>query len=238
MAHLHFELRNPDGDAVDAWDSLKTAKTGSSDRRHSAIGPYADHSSGASGALVSRFVTEGLHLPCDDPGVRYCPEKAASPEFVSIVATHLAGKQAPAVEGGYKKLSVFSAAPDEAERLNRAVYAYLDVLDGFVGELRSRLRSGDLLALLFVPPPLVCGAAAGQAGTATLILYGEKGASETSEPGALEVPDIAATLLYLLGLRLSEERDGQVGWALLHPDLREHLPVGTLASYGRIRVAP
>ncbi len=114
VVHLHFELRNPDGDAVDAWDSLKTAKTGSSYRRHSAIGPYADLSSGASGALVSRFVTEGLHLPCDDPGVRYCPEKAASPEFVSIVATHLAGKQAPAVEGGYKKVSVFSAAPDEA----------------------------------------------------------------------------------------------------------------------------
>ena len=117
--HLHFELRTPEGVAIDPWPSLQAAKNGGHPTADPP-GPYLDSGDAGSAWLVSYFVTQGLHLACDDLGLSLCPNNSASPEFVAQIATHLAEEEAPEIEGRYKRApTVFDSESGDPDTLSQ-----------------------------------------------------------------------------------------------------------------------
>ncbi|MGI9608901.1 MAG: M23 family metallopeptidase [Acidimicrobiia bacterium] len=103
VVHLHFELRDPSGTAVDPWESMKTARKNADFRRGASSGPYLD-GGGPGAQLAYLLVTQGVHLPCDSLGLYFCPLSAAPPEFAAEMTGHLVGSEAPAVEGAYRSI--------------------------------------------------------------------------------------------------------------------------------------
>jgi hypothetical protein len=95
--HLHFELRNPEGVAVDPRPSLEAALGAAFLLDPQPTWPYADDDAHPAQGMAGTLLTEGLLLSCDESMVNFCPELVAAPEFAGALAAHVAGKAPPPV---------------------------------------------------------------------------------------------------------------------------------------------
>jgi hypothetical protein len=102
--HLHFELRTPGGEAVDAVPSVRAAQRRADLGDPQPVWPFADDDGLELEWLAARLLTEGLFLPCDPTMTTFCPERLASPDFASGIVTHLSGSSPPPVTGRYLSL--------------------------------------------------------------------------------------------------------------------------------------
>jgi hypothetical protein len=98
VSHLHFELRMPDGQAVDPRPSLLAAQAGTQFGQPQPSWPYADDDGWASEPAAGLLLTQGLLLSCDGTAVNFCPGRLADPELTGAVADHFAGKTTPRIE--------------------------------------------------------------------------------------------------------------------------------------------
>ncbi len=104
VVHLHFELRMSSGVAVDARPSLVAAKGKAELLDPQPSWPYADDDGFDSEWLAANLASQGLFLPCDETMTTFCPDRVASPGFAGAIATHLAGKAPPPLDGQYRSL--------------------------------------------------------------------------------------------------------------------------------------
>lgn len=109
--HLHFELRNPGGLAVDPRPSLLVAQQAATLADPQPTWPYIDDDGHPGEALAALLLTQGLLLDCDGSRVNICPDQLAAPEFAAVVAGHLAGKATPPLEAQYQPVVERSACP-------------------------------------------------------------------------------------------------------------------------------
>ncbi len=117
------------------------------------------------------------------------------------------------------------------DQVQDAMRAYLDVLDARVERVLATLKAGDAFILTFMPPPIADGPAAGQSGAGTAFFMGEKIRPENARGEVIATADLAKTLVYLAGCRVSSSLEGQVAWPLLSEDLAEHFPPEPVADY-------
>jgi hypothetical protein len=120
-------------------------------------------------------------------------------------------------------------AAREPTQLERAILGYFEYLDAQLRHLRGDLRAGEVLLLLFAPPPET--PLAPQSRTAVAMFFGEKVRPGASGQAVLTMPDLTVTLVYLLGIPISREIGGQVAWDVLAPDLASRLPPRHVESY-------
>ena len=102
--HLHFELRNRAGIAVDAGPSVRAAQQIADTPAPETTWPYADDDGIEGEWLAATLVSQGLFLPCDETMIMFCPGKVASPEFVGEIAAHFAAHAPPPIEGRYQSV--------------------------------------------------------------------------------------------------------------------------------------
>jgi hypothetical protein len=96
--HLHFELRNPDGLAVDPRPSLEAALSAAQLPDPPPSWPYSDDDGHPAETMAAMLLSEGLLLACDDAMVSFCPDEVADPDLAGVVASHVAGKVPPPVD--------------------------------------------------------------------------------------------------------------------------------------------
>lgn len=96
--HLHFELRDPEGLAVDPRASLEAARSGATLPDPEPTWPYLDDDGHPGEAVAAWLLSEGLLLGCDETFLRFCPDQVATPELAAAIAAHVAGKAPPPVE--------------------------------------------------------------------------------------------------------------------------------------------
>jgi hypothetical protein len=150
VPHLHFELRNPEGLAVDPRPSLLAAQSAAVLADPQPSWPYADDDGTPAEDLAALLLTQGLLLDCDGTRVDFCPERVAEPELAAVVARHLAGKAPPEIEGQYRPMGDASACPPqdpcllyglpETEIARLAVWIRIDSL---VATLRPRAAQAE-----------------------------------------------------------------------------------------------
>lgn len=104
IVHLHFELRNSSGVAIDARPSLVAAKGKAELLEPQPSWPYTDDDGLESEWLAADLLSQGLFLPCDETMTNFCPDQVASPEFAGAIVTHFAGKAPPPLDGQYQSL--------------------------------------------------------------------------------------------------------------------------------------
>ena len=148
IPHLHFELHNPEGLAVDPRPSLLAAQSAAVLADPQPSWPFADDDGKPVEAIAALMLTQGLLLDCDDTSVHFCPDRIAEPELAAVLAGHLAGKAPPEVEGQYRPMSDTSACPPqdacllfglpETEIARLAVWIRIDAL---VATLRPRSQT-------------------------------------------------------------------------------------------------
>ncbi|MGH8944389.1 MAG: M23 family metallopeptidase [Acidimicrobiia bacterium] len=157
VPHLHFELRNPEGLAVDPRPSLLAAQGAAVQADPQPSWPYADDDGSPAEAMIALLLTQGLLLDCDETGVDFCPDRIAEPELATVLAGHLSGKVPPQLEGRYLPLTDTSACPPldpclflgltEADVARLAVWVRIDSL---VSTLRPRSET-EGVPEVFVP---------------------------------------------------------------------------------------
>ncbi len=103
--HLHFELRNRAGDAIDPRPSLQAAKNRAGLQDPQPHWPFADDDGLPSEWLAASLLTEGLFLPCDATMLTFCPEGLASPDLTVTIAEHLTGRTPPRLHGQYQAVT-------------------------------------------------------------------------------------------------------------------------------------
>ena len=147
VPHLHFELHNPEGLAVDPRPSLLAAQRAAVQADPQPSWPYADDDGSPAEAMTALLLTQGLLLDCDGTGVDFGPDRIAEPELATVVARHIAGKALPDIEGRYRAVDGASACPPlktpAAPSGCRADVARLAVwvrIDALVATLRPRPR--------------------------------------------------------------------------------------------------
>ena len=113
VPHLHFELHNPDGLAVDPRQSLLAAQNAAVLADPQPSWPFADDDGTSAEAIAALLLTQGVLLDCDGTRVDFCPDRIADPELAAVVARHLAGKSPPEVEGQYRPIGDASACPPQ-----------------------------------------------------------------------------------------------------------------------------
>lgn len=96
--HLHFELRNPEGLAVDPRASLEAARIAAILPDPEPTWPYLDDDGHPGEDVAAWLLSEGLLLGCDETFLRFCPDQVATPELAAVIAAHVAGKAPPPVE--------------------------------------------------------------------------------------------------------------------------------------------
>ena len=101
--HLHFELRNPDGFAVDAGPSLATAKRAA--EPESFQGPYRDDEGRPSEVGAALLASHGVLWACDELGVMTCPDRLTSPEGIKDLISRMTGMAPPDVMPRKQRLS-------------------------------------------------------------------------------------------------------------------------------------
>jgi hypothetical protein len=154
--HLHFELHNPEGLAVDPHPSLLAAHAASSLANLQPTWPYADDDGRAGEDEAALLLTQGLLLACDGSATNFCPDDLADPGFAGRVAGHFAGKVAPLVEGRSVLDPAAPACPPvedchllqgltEADLARLAIWIRIDAL---VSTLRPRVASEDVRDVL------------------------------------------------------------------------------------------
>ncbi len=195
--------------------------------RRAALAPWEDWRRGAEPSAVEAAVLRGaaalgvnFHHFLRDRFYLNALEESEPSEHPVLRAIFLSFPYAVARAG---------LAEDEGrDAEDKAVYAFLDYLDEELRELRATLPPGAALALVVAPP---AGLRPAPPGLGALLLFGEKVAQMEGERQALDPRDVTVTLLYLLGLKLSEEIPGQVAWSMLSPTVKEHFPPVSVPGY-------
>jgi hypothetical protein len=106
VVHLHFELRNPEGVAVDPQASLVAAEKAALLPDPEPNWPYADDDGLDTEWLAAEMLTLGLFLPCDETMTGFCPGSVGLPELGSEIVRQLTGKEPPALIGRYQEPAV------------------------------------------------------------------------------------------------------------------------------------
>jgi murein DD-endopeptidase MepM/ murein hydrolase activator NlpD len=96
--HLHFELRDPEGLAVDPRASLEAARIAAILPDPEPTWPYLDDDGHPGEDVAAWLLSEGLLLGCDETYLRFCPDQVATVELAAVIAAHVAGKAPPPVE--------------------------------------------------------------------------------------------------------------------------------------------
>lgn len=113
--HLHFELHQPSGVAVDPAPSLRAARVDADLPDPETVWPYVDDEGLVVQWPAADLVTSGLLLACDETGLMLCPDELADPDFVRAIAGHFAGTEAPVIEGHQQDVpDVFAPVQDES----------------------------------------------------------------------------------------------------------------------------
>jgi hypothetical protein len=124
---------------------------------------------------------------------------------------------------------VATLAAREPIRLEHAILGYFEYLDAQLRHLRGDLTAGETLLLVFSPPPET--PLAPQSRAAVAMFFGEKVLPGADAQSVLTMSDLTVTLLYLLGIPVSGEIEGQVAWDVLTPGLVNQMPPRHLESY-------
>jgi murein DD-endopeptidase MepM/ murein hydrolase activator NlpD len=95
--HLHFELHDPEGLAVDPRPSLEAALGAAQLPDPPPSWPYGDDDGHPAESMAATLLSEGLFLACDDAMVSFCPDDVAGPDLAGVVASHVSGKVPPQV---------------------------------------------------------------------------------------------------------------------------------------------
>lgn len=160
VPHLHFELRNPEGDAVDPRPSLLAAYAEAELAQPQPAWPYADDDGNPAEAAAALLLTKGVLLACDESAVNFCPDDVAGPDIAATVADHFARKSTPELEGRQMLDPAIPACPPaedcptlvgltEADVASLAVWIRIDAL---VSTLRPKLASEDTRDVMLPSP--------------------------------------------------------------------------------------
>ncbi len=158
IPHLHFELHNPEGVAVDPRPSLLAAQAAAVFADPQPVWPYADDDGTPGEAMAALLLTQGLILDCDGSRVNVCPDRVGDPEFVGIIARYLAGKPTPSLQGQYQPVDDTPGCPPrdtcavyglpETEIARLAVWIRIDAL---VSTLRPHTSAKEGTPEVFLP---------------------------------------------------------------------------------------
>ncbi|HEX6145230.1 MAG TPA: M23 family metallopeptidase [Acidimicrobiia bacterium] len=102
--HLHFELRDPEGLAVDPRASLEAARIAATLPDPEPTWPYLDDDGHPGEEVAAWLLSEGVPLGCDGTLLRFCPDQVATPELAAAIAAHVSGKAPPPVEARSQSL--------------------------------------------------------------------------------------------------------------------------------------
>lgn len=102
--HLHFELRTPEGYAVDAAPSLRAANANAELEAFHA--PYRDDEGMPSEASAALLASKGVLWACDEFGLMTCPDWLTSPEEIKDLVSRMTGVTPPDVVGRTQQLSL------------------------------------------------------------------------------------------------------------------------------------
>ncbi len=149
--HLHFELHDPQGLAVDPRPSLLAAQSAMTFAEPQPGWPYTDDDGRPGEPAAALLLTRGLLLGCDGSALNFCPDQPADPQFASLVADHYAGKTTPRLEGKYQPVTGTAMCPPvdtcllhgltEADIARLAIWVRIDAL---VATLRSNVGPEDV----------------------------------------------------------------------------------------------
>jgi hypothetical protein len=154
--HLHFELHDPAGLAVDPRPSLLAAQAAAALANPQPAWPYVDDDGKAGEDEAALLLTQGLLLGCDGSALSFCPDDLVDPGFAARVAGHFAGKPTPVVEGRSVLDPAIPACPPaedcpllqgltEADLARLAIWTRIDAL---VSTLRPRMASEEVRDVL------------------------------------------------------------------------------------------
>jgi hypothetical protein len=159
VSHLHFELHNPEGDAVDPRPSLLAAQATRKFAQPQPVWPYVDDDGRRSEEAAALLLSQGILLGCDGSAVRFCPDDLADSTLTSALADHYAGKVTPRLEARYALRAPEDACPPvdsclpqgltEADVGRLAVWVRIDAL---VSTLRPKMESEDVREVVLPSP--------------------------------------------------------------------------------------
>ncbi len=104
--HLHYELRNSDGVAVDAQGSLREASS-RMPRWENASGAYLDDDLSFYEWVPEVLAARGILWACDDLGSLSCLSENVSPKQLGELVGSLLGVETPLLQGTYQAVNVF-----------------------------------------------------------------------------------------------------------------------------------
>ncbi len=110
VPHLHFELRNPSGVAVDAVPSLQSAK--SKAELESFSGPYRDDEGRVSEYGAGLLASYGILWSCDELGLEACPDRLTQPVDIAVALNAMTGLVTPEIVARQQHLSFQEFLPD------------------------------------------------------------------------------------------------------------------------------
>lgn len=97
--HVHFELHQPNGMAIDPYASLVSAAA-SMDYGEEESGAYADDDGRLYEWVFEALAAEGIYWPCDAGEAASCADDTATRKDLSVLATILTGVENPPRLGG------------------------------------------------------------------------------------------------------------------------------------------
>lgn len=109
IPHLHFELRHPDGYAVDPAASLRLAQ--SEWEGLDQIGVYRDDDDLPVQLAATRLVTAGGYWPCESDPFLLCPNRLAQPEDTAALIGQLMGISPILVDTVQQRLAIEDHIP-------------------------------------------------------------------------------------------------------------------------------
>jgi hypothetical protein len=160
IPHLHFELRTPEGDAVDPRPSLEAAYAQTAPAATQTHWPYADDDGNPAEGAAALLLTQGVLLTCDASAVNFCPDEVAGPDLAAAIADYFARKTTPRLEGRQLLDPAIPACPPgedcpllsgltEADVASLAVWIRIDAL---VSTLRPKTATEDTRDVMLPSP--------------------------------------------------------------------------------------